>query len=57
MNEQQALLTYIYELARKAPATAEEHAKAFNVYQRLLQSMADSPEPSSSQELIDNSKV
>lgn len=44
MNEQQALLTYIYELARKAPATAEDHAKAFNVYQRLLQGLQD-PEP------------
>jgi hypothetical protein len=41
MNENQALLSHIYDLARKAPATAEDHAKAFNVYQRLLQALAD----------------
>ena len=41
MNELQTLVSYIYDMARKAPATAEDHAKAFNVYQRLLQALAD----------------
>jgi hypothetical protein len=41
MNELQTLVSYIYDMARKAPATAEDHAKAFNVYQRLLQAVAD----------------
>lgn len=41
MNELQTLVSYIYDMARKAPATAEDHAKAFNIYQRLLQGLAD----------------
>jgi recombinational DNA repair protein (RecF pathway) len=55
MNEYQALLTYIYELARKAPATAEEHAKAFNVYQRVLQHLQD-PQPAVDQSLTNDDK-
>lgn len=36
MNELQALLTHIYDLSRLAPATAEDHTIAQNVYQRLF---------------------
>ncbi len=39
MNELQALLTHIYELSRKAPATAEDHQITQNVYQRLFQEL------------------
>lgn len=39
MNELQTLLTHIYELSRKAPATAEDHAITQNVYQRLFQEL------------------
>jgi hypothetical protein len=36
MNELQALLTHIFELSRKAPATAEDHLVTQNVYNRLM---------------------
>jgi hypothetical protein len=39
MNELQALLTHIYELSRKASATAEDHQITQNVYQRLFQEL------------------
>jgi hypothetical protein len=53
MNEFQSLVSYIYDLARKAPATAEDHAKAFNVYQRLLQALADQ---TAMEDNVDNNK-
>lgn len=41
MNELQALVSHLYDMARKSHATAEDHAQAFNVYQRLLQALVD----------------